>query len=109
MISIVGEEKFNFKDAFTDPANLREFAASLKDTPSRLWHLMRRIGAFSRLADQPSKYRSTIDPEDVSSIYRFVSELGGTRYDIIGFWTTSFRADIFEDRTNSAYLDPRRG
>lgn len=104
MVSIDGESIFHFHNSFTDPIDLREFAASLKATPSRLWYLLRRAVATTGLTSFPPAYSSNVDPEDVSSIFRFVSEIGGTRYEIIEDWTASFRAKILIDSSISEYF-----
>ncbi len=107
MLSIEGESEFHFRDVFTDPLDLRQFSAWLKANPLSFWwlvDLIRVAYAVSGVAPLPPAYSSNVDPEDVSSIFRFVSEIGGTRYEIIEDWTASFRANILIDSSISEYF-----
>ena len=108
MISIVGETKFNFYDVFTDLIDLRQFAAWLSSNPWTWWNFVRIAHTFAKIEILPPDNSSQGETEDVASILQLLTELGGTSYDMVGNWTASFRADIFADRTISAYLDPNR-
>lgn len=108
MISIVGETKFNFYDVFTDPIDLRQFAAWLSSNPWTWWNFVRIAHTFANIAILPPDNSSRGETQDVASILQLLTELGGTSYDIVRNWTASFHADILADRTISAYLDPSR-
>ena len=106
MLSIEGETEFHFRDVFTDPLDLRQFSAWLKANPLSLWRLvdlilscLRRIGSGRHY---PWFYKK-VDVEDVSSIFRFISELGGTRYEIVDDWTAFVCADIFRKSNPKDY------
>ncbi len=106
MLSIEGESEFHFRDVFTDPLDLRQFSAWLEANPLSFWRLVDLIRvayAVSGVAPLPPDFFEKVDVEDVSSIFRFISEVGGTRYEIVEDWTASFRADVFRDPESSAY------
>ncbi len=106
MLSIEGETEFHFRDVFTDPLDLRQFSAWLKANPLSFWRLVDLIRvayAVSGVAPLPPGFYKKVDVEDVSSIFRFISELGGTRYEIVDDWTASFCADIFRNQNLSDY------
>lgn len=106
MLSIEGESEFHFRDVFTDPLDLRQFSAWLKENPLSFWRLVDLIRvayAVSGVAPLPSDFFKKVDVEDVSSIFRFISEVGGTRYEIVDDWKASFRADILLNREISDY------
>lgn len=106
MLSIEGESTFHFRDAFTDPLDLRQFSAWLKANPLSFWRLVDLIRvayAVSGAAPLPPDFFKKVDVEDVSSIFRFISEVGGTRYELADDWTASFRADVFQNEELSDY------
>lgn len=106
MLSIEGESTFHFRDVFTDPLDLRQLSAWLKENPLSFWRLVdfiRVAYAVSGAAPLPPDFFKKVDVEDVSGIFRFISEVGGTRYEIVDDWTASFRADVFRDRELSDY------
>lgn len=108
MLSIEGESKFHFRDIFTDPLDLRQFSHFLKTNPLSLWRLIQMMQfayAMTGVAPFPSGVLEKVDVEDVSSIFRFISELGGTRYEVVDEWTASFRADFYLDREISEYKE----
>lgn len=106
MLSVEGESEFHFRDVFTDPLDLRQFSAWLEANPLSFWRLVDLIRvayAVSGVAPPPPGFSKKVDVEDVSSIFRFISEVGGTRYEIVDEWKASFRADVFRDPESSVY------
>jgi SPP1 gp7 family putative phage head morphogenesis protein len=106
MLAIEGESEFHFRDVVTDPLDLRQFSAWLEANPLSFWRLLDLIRfayAVSGVAPLPPGFSEKVDVEDVSSIFRFISEVGGTRYEIVDEWTSSFRADAFQNRDVSDY------
>jgi hypothetical protein len=94
---------FYFLDRFTDPVDLREFSAFLRESPDRLWRLLQHVGAFVGIGEGPQGPKLKIDEDDVSRIFMFVSDLGGTAYPITGEWKAGFLAQVFKDRAKSNY------
>lgn len=67
--------------------------------------MIRVAYAVSGVAPLPSDFFKKVDVEDVSSIFRFISEVGGTRYEIVDDWNASFRADILLNWEISDYKE----
>jgi hypothetical protein len=103
MLRIEGTASFYFLDRFTDPVDLRAFSAFLRESPDRLWRLLQHVGAFVGIGEGPQGPKLKIDEDDVSWIFMFVSELGGTAYPITGEWKAGFLAQVFKDRAKSNY------
>ncbi len=106
MLALEGEPEFHFRDVFTDPLDLRQFSAWLEANPLSFWRLVdltRVAYAVSGVAPPPPGFSEKVDVEDVSSIFRFISEVGGTRHEIVDEWTSSFRADVFQNRDVSDF------
>lgn len=106
MVYIEGMARFRFEDRFTDPVDLREFAAWLRERPDRLWRLLQTVGDLVGIGSGPQDAPLEIDENDVSSIFMAVSELGGTAYAITGEWEAHFQATVSQDRNRSQYWDP---
>lgn len=81
MLRIRGRTTFTFKDTFTDPLDLRQ-AVRIAASP------------FDELED-----------DDIQGRLRDLSEVGGTPYDIVGTWTSTFEGDILVDPSTSLYRD----
>lgn len=109
MLRIDGTARFWFEDRFTDPADLREFSAWLRERPDRLRRLIQSAGALVGIGDGPQASGLQIDEDDVSSILMTISELGGTAYAVTGTWEAEFHAAAFRDRRRSHYRDPNLG
>jgi hypothetical protein len=103
MLRIEGTASFYFLDRFTDPVDLREFSAFLRESPDRLWRLLQHVGAFVGIGEGPQGPKLKIDEDDVSRIFMFVSDLGGTAYPITGEWKAGFLTQVFKDRAKSNY------
>lgn len=108
MISIAGETNFNFRDVFTDPIDLRDFAAWLSSNPLKWGYFLRLAYTIAKIKILPSEITTPDKIEDATKILNILTDIGGTRYEIVGRWTASFRADIFANRAISAYFDPNR-
>lgn len=109
MLRIDGTARFWFEDRFTDPVDLREFSAWLRERPDRLRRLIQSAGALVGIGDGPEGPELQIDEDDVSSIFMTISELSGTAYPITGEWEAEFHAAAFRDRNRSHYWDPNLG
>lgn len=109
MVQIEGVARFRFKDYSTDPVDLREFSAWLRERPDRFWRLLQTVGDLVGIGGGPQGAPLEIDENDVSSILMAVSELGGTSYTITGEWEAHFRAAVHRERNRSRYWDPNLG
>lgn len=109
MVYIEGMARFRFEDRFTDPIDLREFAAWLGERPDRLLRLLQTVGDLVGIGSGPQGAPLEIDENDASSIFMAVSELGGTAYTITGEWEAHFHASVSKDRNRSQYWDPNLG
>ncbi|MEY3307055.1 MAG: hypothetical protein RLZZ413_1093, partial [Pseudomonadota bacterium] len=107
MLRIEGTARFSFLDRFTDPVDLRAFSALLRESPDRLWRLLQHVGAFVGIGEGPQGPELAIDEDDVSWIFMFVSELGGTAYPITGDRKAGFLAQVFKDGAKSFYTAPQ--
>lgn len=103
MLTINGTARFRFEDRFTDPVDLREFSAWLRERPDRLWRILQSAGALVGIGGGPQGAEFRIDEDDVSSIFMAISELGGAAYPIIGEWEAGFYAEVFRDQAQSLY------
>lgn len=92
---------FRLKDYFTDPVDLREFSAWLRERPDRFWRLLQTVGDLVGIGGGPQGAPLEIDENDVSSIFMAVSEMGGTSYIITGEWEAHFRAAVHRERNRS--------
>ncbi|MCE2748087.1 MAG: hypothetical protein LW715_04695 [Rhodobacter sp.] len=107
MLRIEGTASFSFLDRFTDPVDLRAFSASLRESPDRLWRLLQHVGAFAGIGEGPQGPELEIDEDDVSRIFMFVSELGGTACPITGDWKAGFLAQVFKNQAKSHCTAPQ--
>lgn len=105
-LRVEGTIRFEFEDAFTDPVDLRQFSAFLRENSRRARRLLQSLGAAIGVVDRPRDAGQEIDEDDVSAVFFALSELGGTAYPVIGAWTTLFRAEIFKNDARSRYFDP---
>ena len=103
MLIIHGETEYEFSDRFTDPIDLREFWAWLRESPDRLKRFVQSIGATVGLNNPPTGTPLDIDPDAVSSLFLAISDVGGTAYPIVGQWRSTMIATVFKNSTNSRY------
>ncbi len=103
MLKISGRTTYRFSDAFTDPIDLREFSAWLRERPDRARRLIQSVGALVGLSDGPQGNPLHLNPDEVSRLFGIISDLFGSRYEVQGHWESEFEASVFADRKLSRY------
>lgn len=103
MLSISGEAVYEFSDRFTDPLDLREFWAWLREQPDRIKRIAQATGANLGLGNPSIGRAFDADHDNVSNLFHAISEMGGTAYPITGRWRSAMVASVFKDPSKSRY------
>ena len=104
-LAISGVNRFRYEDVFTDPVNLRELSALLRESPGRLRILLAELRERFGLGSDENAEFDEIDPDDVSALFFRISEIGGTAYPVTGEWSSTFEAEVLKDRSRSIYRE----
>lgn len=103
MLNIAGVAQFEFRDVFTDPANMRSISAWIRERPDKLLRLSQRFFEIFGFGNGPQDEELDINPDDVGTMFFAISELRGTPYNIVGNWKADFRASVLIENEKSQY------
>ena len=105
---INGRCNYQFSDRFTDPVDIRDIVAYIRETPDRVRYLFQIVADKLGLREGDIPDIENIGADDVYKWFILLTDLGGTAYNISGTWMSEFHAKILLDNHLSQYKNPSK-
>jgi hypothetical protein len=93
-LTIRGEIQFRFTDMFTDPTDIRDLLAAIREAPSATRELLNDLAELAGIGDDEAYQAIDVLPDDVPEWFLRLREVGGIAYPISGVWRSEFTAEV---------------